>query len=59
MENIMLTVKFVAMYGLVVFVVGVVGATLIAGLYQLVRDQVRGALAKTSKDRTPVVVRKS
>ena len=28
MENIMLTVKFVIMYGLVVFVVAVVGATL-------------------------------
>jgi Na+-translocating ferredoxin:NAD+ oxidoreductase RnfG subunit len=59
MENIMLTVKFVLMYGLVVFVVAVVGATLIAALYQLIRDQVRGALIKTSKDPAPVVVRKS
>ena len=50
MENITLTVKFVAMYGPVVFVVAAVGVTLIAGLYQLVRDQVPGALAKTSKD---------
>jgi hypothetical protein len=52
MENIMLTVKFVIMYGLVVFVVAVVGATLIAGLYQLIRDQVRGALSKASEQRT-------
>jgi Na+-translocating ferredoxin:NAD+ oxidoreductase RnfG subunit len=59
MENIMLTVKFVVMYGLVVFVVAVVGATLIAALYQLIRDQVRGALTETSEDPAPVVVRKS
>ena len=59
MENLVLMVKFVAMYSLVVFVVAVVGATLIAGLYQLVRDQVRGALAKTSKDRLAATVRKS
>ena len=59
MENIMLTVKFVAMYGMVVFVVGVVGATLIAGLYQLIRDQIRGALAKTSETPASVAVRKS
>jgi regulator of protease activity HflC (stomatin/prohibitin superfamily) len=49
MENIMLTVKFVIMYGLVVFVVAVVGATLIAGLYQLIRDQVRSILGKASE----------
>jgi hypothetical protein len=59
MESIMLTVKFVMMYGLVVFVVAVVGATLIAGLYQLIRDQVRGAFARISKDQAPVAVRKS
>lgn len=59
MENTMLTVKFVAMYGLVVFVVAVVGATLIAGLYQLIRDQVRGALNRTSEDRAPATVRKN
>lgn len=59
MENIMLTVKFVLMYGLVVFVVAVVGATLIAALYQLIRDQIRGALIETSEEPAPVVVRKS
>jgi Na+-translocating ferredoxin:NAD+ oxidoreductase RnfG subunit len=59
MENIMLTVKFVVMYGLVVFVVAVVGATLIAALYQLIRDQIHDALIETSEDPAPVVVRKS
>jgi len=59
MENIMLTVKFVVMYGLVVFVVAVLGAALIAALYQLIRDQIRGALIETSEDPAPVVVRKS
>ena len=59
MENIMLTVKFVVMYGLVVFVVAVVGATLIAALYQVIRDQIRGALIKTNENPAPVVVRKS
>jgi regulator of protease activity HflC (stomatin/prohibitin superfamily) len=52
MENIMLTVKFVIMYGLVAFVVAVVGATLIAGLYQLIRDQVRGILGRVSEHHT-------
>jgi hypothetical protein len=46
MESTMLTIKFVALYGLEVFVVAVVGATLIAGLYQLVRNQVRSVLNK-------------
>ena len=59
MESIMLTVKFVLMYGLVVFVVAVVGATLLAALYQLIRDRIRGALIKTSENPTPVMVRKS
>jgi hypothetical protein len=42
MENIMLTVKMGLMYGLEVFVVAMVGVTLIAGLYQLIRSRVRG-----------------
>jgi Na+-translocating ferredoxin:NAD+ oxidoreductase RnfG subunit len=41
MESIMLAVKFVAFYGIQVVVVALVGVTLIAGLYQLVRDKVR------------------
>ena len=52
MESIMLSVKFVIMYGLVVFVVAVVGATLIAGLGKLIHDQVRGILGKASKYHT-------
>jgi hypothetical protein len=47
------------MYGPVVLVVAGVGATLIAALYQLTRDQVRGALAKTSKDRASVAFGRS
>jgi len=44
MESAMLTIKFVVLYGFEVFVVAVVAATVIAGLYQLVRSQVRGIL---------------
>jgi hypothetical protein len=54
MESITLTVKLVAMYGPVVLVIAAVGATLIAALYQLVRDQVRGNLTGTSKGQAPV-----
>jgi Na+-translocating ferredoxin:NAD+ oxidoreductase RnfG subunit len=43
MESIMLAVKFVAFYGLQFVVIAVVGATLVAGLYQLVRDKVRAS----------------
>jgi formate hydrogenlyase subunit 4 len=34
-------IKYVAMYGLEITVVVLVGVTLIAGLYQLIRDKVR------------------
>ena len=44
MESIMLTIKFVVLYGFEVFVVAVVAATVVAGLYQLVRSQVSGIL---------------
>ncbi len=40
MESIMLTIKFVVLYVSEVFVVAVVGAVVIAGLYQSVRDWV-------------------
>jgi hypothetical protein len=53
MEGTMLTIKFVVLYGLEVFVVAVVGATVIAGLYQLIRDRVRGVLDKVSERRAP------
>jgi hypothetical protein len=61
MESIMLTIKFVALYGLEVFVVAVVGATVIAGLYQLIRNQVRGVLARVRERRAlaPAAPRKS
>jgi hypothetical protein len=42
MESIMVIVKMGLMYALEVFVVAVVGVTLIAGLYQLIRSRVRG-----------------
>jgi hypothetical protein len=47
----MLTIKFVALYGLLVFVMVVVGATMLAGLYQLIRDQVRGIADKAREGR--------
>ena len=44
MESIMWTVKLVIMYGFEAFVIAVVGATVIAGLYQLIRDHGREEL---------------
>jgi len=41
MESTMLTVKFVLFLAMELFVIGVLGAVLIAGLYQIVRDKVR------------------
>ena len=43
--EIMEMVKFVALYGLEIIVVALVGVTLFAGLYQLVRDKVRGRVS--------------
>ena len=43
-------IKFVAMYGLEIVVVALVGITLFAGLYQLIRDKVR-----QSRGSAPVV----
>jgi hypothetical protein len=39
------TVKFVALYGLEIIVVALVGVTLFAGLYQLIRDKARGRVS--------------
>jgi len=39
--EIMEVIKFVMMYGLEIVVVALVGITVLAGLYQLVRDRVR------------------
>lgn len=51
------TFKVVVMYALEIIVVTVVGATVLAGLYQLVRDQVRAILHKVSQRRVAVGVR--
>jgi hypothetical protein len=61
MESTMLTIKFVALYGLEVFVVAIVGATVIAGLYQLIRNQVRVLLARARERRAlaPAAARRS
>jgi hypothetical protein len=49
MESIMLAVKFVAFYGMEIVVIAVVGVTLAAGLYQLIRDKVRASRVATPK----------
>ena len=41
MESIMLTVKFVIFFALEFFVLSVLVAALIAGLYQVVQDKIR------------------
>jgi Na+-translocating ferredoxin:NAD+ oxidoreductase RnfG subunit len=41
MENMMLFVKFLLFFGLEFTVVAIIGAVLVAGLYQIVRDKVR------------------
>lgn len=48
--GIMEAVKFVAFYGLEVIVVGLVGVTLLAGVYQLVREKIHSRVS------TPVAV---
>lgn len=46
--EIMQIVKFIAMYGLEICVVALVGVTLLAGVYQVVRDKVRQRRASTT-----------
>ena len=41
MENILWTTKFVLFLAMEAFVVGTLGATLIAGLYEIVRDTIK------------------
>jgi hypothetical protein len=48
------TFKLVAMYALEVVVVAAVGATVLAGLYQLIRDRVRSLSASASRRRPAV-----
>ena len=59
--ELMAAIKFLVLYALELFVIAVVGVTLIAGLYQLVRDQVRTALSRVRESRVPAptTVRKS
>jgi hypothetical protein len=51
--EIMEMVKFVALYALEVFVIATVGATLLAGLYQLIRDSIRSTSSETGESRVP------
>lgn len=39
MESIMLTIKFTMFYGFVAFTIAMVGATVIAGLHQIIRNR--------------------
>lgn len=41
MESVMLTIKYLMFLALELFVFVVIGAVLVAGLYQIVRDKVR------------------
>ncbi len=41
MESVFASAKFVLFVAMEVFVIGTLGAALIAGLYQIVRDRVR------------------
>lgn len=50
--ELVLALKFVALYGLEVFVIAVVGAAAVAGLYQLVRNQARAAFGGSEADRS-------
>ena len=45
MESLMLTIKFVMFYTFEVFVVAMLGAVMIAGLVEVVRNRVRSARA--------------
>lgn len=62
MENIMLTVKFVLFLAMELFVIGALGAVLIAGLYRIVRDKVResrrldGVVPDSASDPAGVIV---
>ncbi len=46
-------IKFVALYSLEIIVIALVGAVLLAGLYQIVRDQVHAIRDKLRASRVP------
>jgi hypothetical protein len=55
MESIMLAIKYVIFFGMQAVVLGVVGITVLAGLYQLVRDKVQARRVLTAElAHTPV-----
>lgn len=59
-ETITLGIKFMMFYALEFVVVALVGALLIAGVYQLVRDKIRSVrLARQHHSAAPVAVQKS
>jgi hypothetical protein len=55
MESVFLTIKFALFLAMELFVVGALGAVLILGLYQIVRDKVRESrlLDQVSQDSRP------
>ena len=57
--EVMETVKFVALYALDAFVIAIVGATVIAGIYQLIRDKVRSAIGSPRQSQIPITVQKN
>jgi len=42
------TIKFIEFYAMEVIVIGTVALTVLAGLYQLIRDKLRGATGRAS-----------
>ncbi len=52
---IMETIKFLMFYGMEAVVVALVGVTLFAGLYQLIRDKVRQRRASTTAAGTKTI----
>jgi len=46
------TIKFIEFYAMEVIVIGTVALTVLAGLYQLIRDKVRGAVATPAETHT-------
>jgi hypothetical protein len=51
------TFKLVVMYALEVIVVAVVGITLVAGVYQLARDQLRALTHRATQRQVPLAAR--
>jgi Flp pilus assembly protein TadB len=54
--EIMEAIKFLAFYGMQSVVIALVGITVVAGLYQFVRDRVRGRQEKRREEHIPMAV---